>query len=532
MKIIGQLKAILGLDKTKFDRGLDDAGKKASAFGGAIKKIGAAIAGAFALSALKAFTENIIGLAAKTEGVKAAFERLNQPGMLSDLRTATRGTVTDLQLMQKAVQAKNFKIPLSQLATYFEFATKRALQTGESVDYLVDSIITGIGHKSVRVIDNLGISAVELQQEIQKTGDFGIAFGNIIKRESGDMGDVADTTASQIATIGTAWNNLKTQMGRWIISSGIGKLIEDTARMFEVWSDPDIPLFGLKSATKENVESYRYKKMLESTSMYSGGESEGGPLGSKPVAKQAKTIKDLRAELDLLKTSIDETLVSDQARRTEILLQIKDTEKLIEKLTTLDETIKRTEPTGKTRSPLIGALSGGIPSLPGLQGYGGQKADDMQIQANLIDEMNQSLMEQSAAVGILSQSFNVLFTSTEDGFKNMIESIITGLKRLVAELLARMAVLTILNAITGGGAGGGNVLKGALSSMGFIKMASGGTVPPGYPGDTYPALLSSGETVLTAHESRSLGRSINVKVTGDIQGRAIGLLGRRMEDEY
>lgn len=529
MKIIGQLKAILGLDKTKFDRGLDDAGKKASAFGGAIKKIGAAIAGAFALSALKAFTENIIGLAAKTEGVKAAFERLNQPGMLSDLRTATRGTVTDLQLMQKAVQAKNFKIPLSQLATYFEFATKRALQTGESVDYLVDSIITGIGRKSVLVMDNLGISAVELQQEVKKTGDFGIAAGNIIKRELGGMGDVADTTASQIAKIGAAWENLKTQMGGWLISSGIGKLIEDTARMFEVWSDPDIPLFGLKSATKENVESYRYKKMLESTSMYSGGESEGGPLAIK---KQAKTIKDLRAELDLLKTSIDETLVSDQARRTEILLQIKDTEKLIEKLTTLDETIKRTEPTGKTRSPLIGALSGGIPSLPGLQGYGGQKADDMQIQANLIDEMNQSLMEQSAAVGILSQSFDVLFTSTEDGFKNMIESIITGLKRLVAELLARMAVLTILNAITGGGAGGGNVLKGALSSMGFIKMASGGTVPPGYPGDTYPALLSSGETVLTAHESRSLGRSINVKVTGDIQGRAIGLLGRRMEDEY
>lgn len=529
MKIVGQLKAILGLDKTKFDRGLDDAGKKASAFGGAIKKIKAAIAGAFALGALKSFAENIVGLAAKTEGVKAAFDRLNQPNMLADLRAATRGTVTDLQLMQKAVQAKNFKIPLSQLATYFEFATKRALQTGESVDYLVDSIIAGIGRKSVLVMDNLGISAVELQQEVKKTGDFGIAAGNIIKRELGGMGDVADTTASQIAKIGAAWNNLKTQMGGWLISSGIGKLIEDTARMFEVWSDPDIPLFGLKSPTKRNVESYKYQKGLSSVSMYSGGESEGGPL---TVKKQAKTIKDLRAELDLLKTSIDETLVSDQARRTEILLQIKDTEKLIEKLTTLDETIKRTEPTGKTRSPLIGALSGGIPSLPGLQGYGGQKADDMQIQANLIDEMNQSLMEQSAAVGILSQSFDVLFTSTEDGFKNMIESIITGLKRLVAELLARMAVLTILNAITGGGAGGGNVLKGALSSMGFIKMASGGTVPPGYPGDTYPALLSSGETVLTAHESRSLGRSINVKVTGDIQGRAIGLLGRRMEDEY
>jgi len=83
--------------------------------------------------------------------------------------------------------------------------------------------------------------------------------------------------------------------------------------------------------------------------------------------------------------------------------------------------------------------------------------------------MNQSLMEQSAAVGILSQSFDVLFTSTEDGFKNMIESIITGLKRLVAELLARMAVLTILNAITGGGARGGIGLKGAPRQHGIHK---------------------------------------------------------------
>lgn len=103
------------------------------------------------------------------------------------------------------------------------------------MDYLVDSIITGIGARGVLVMDNLGISAVELQQEVKKTEDFGIAAGNIIKRELGGMGDVADTTASQIAKIGAAWENLKTQMGGWLISSGIGKLIEDTARMFEVW---------------------------------------------------------------------------------------------------------------------------------------------------------------------------------------------------------------------------------------------------------------------------------------------------------
>ena len=78
-------------------------------------------------------------------------------------------------MIKQAVRASNFKVPLNQLATFFEFATKRAAQTGESVDYLVNSIIDGIGRKSTLVMDNLGISATELQAEIKKVGDFGQA---------------------------------------------------------------------------------------------------------------------------------------------------------------------------------------------------------------------------------------------------------------------------------------------------------------------------------------------------------------------
>ena len=75
-------------------------------------------------------------------------------------------TVSDLQLMQTAVKAANFKLPLDQLAKYLKFAQQRAIETGESIDNLVESIVLGISRKSIPIIDNLGISAQQVQEEV------------------------------------------------------------------------------------------------------------------------------------------------------------------------------------------------------------------------------------------------------------------------------------------------------------------------------------------------------------------------------
>ncbi len=207
------LTAVLQMNNSKFKKGLTGSQKAMKGFSKQMTQIGGTIAAAFSIGAITSFTKEAVLLASKMEGVKTAFYALGKPGLLDNLRKATRNTVTDLQLMQKAVQAKNFKIPLDQLATYFEFATNRAIQTGESVDYLVESIITGIGRKSVLVMDNLGISAAELQEEVKKVGDFGKAAGNIIERSLREAGDVADTLATRIAQITTAWENFKTSVG-------------------------------------------------------------------------------------------------------------------------------------------------------------------------------------------------------------------------------------------------------------------------------------------------------------------------------
>ena len=94
--------------------------------------------------------------------MRLAFERLNQPGLLDRLKEATHGTVSEVELMKQAIKFENFKLPLEDLATYLAFAQQKAKDTGESVDYMVNSITTGLGRQSKQILDNLGISAAEL----------------------------------------------------------------------------------------------------------------------------------------------------------------------------------------------------------------------------------------------------------------------------------------------------------------------------------------------------------------------------------
>lgn len=198
---------------------------------GQFKKVGAAIGLAFGAQQLISFGQEAVKVAAQAEGISKAFERLNRPNLLAELRKATRGTVDDLTLMRQAVRAENFQVPLEKLGKFFDFATQRSIQTGESVDYLVSSIIDGIGRKSTLVLDNLGISASELQDEIKKVGDFGEAAGNIIERELAKAGDVADTTAIKLARITTAFDNMKVSVGAALIEfADFSLILNDIAR--------------------------------------------------------------------------------------------------------------------------------------------------------------------------------------------------------------------------------------------------------------------------------------------------------------
>lgn len=181
--------------------------------GMAAKTIGAL----FTFAQLKDAGVEMVDLAGRTQGVQEAFQKLNRPGLLDELKKATSGTVDELTLMKNAVKADKFKIPLDQLATYFKFATNTAAETGESVDYLVDSIITGLGRQSPLILDNLGISAKDLSDRFKETGDFGRAAGEIINETMQKSGEVTLTAAQTVMQWKTRIMEAKAEIGDRLI---------------------------------------------------------------------------------------------------------------------------------------------------------------------------------------------------------------------------------------------------------------------------------------------------------------------------
>ena len=155
-----------------------------------------------------------IELARQGEGVRLAFERLNQPGLLDNLKQATHGTVSEIELMKQAIKFENFKLPLEDLATYLQFAQQKAKDTGESIDFLVTSIVNGLGRQSKQILDNLGISASELTRRMNEGADMTKAVADIIREEMAKAGDYVETAADRAAVAAASATDKLEEMGR------------------------------------------------------------------------------------------------------------------------------------------------------------------------------------------------------------------------------------------------------------------------------------------------------------------------------
>ena len=173
----------------------------------------------------------------EAEGVKMAFDRLNQPGLLDSLREATHGTVNDLELMKQAVKFDNFNLSLEQMGTFLAFAQQQAKDTGQDVNYLVDSIVTGLGRKSLPILDNLGLSAEDIKNRMKETGDMTTAVAQIIEERMSAAGDYVETAADRAAQAQARLDNAMKELGDTMNSlSGAGA---------SLWSELEIGAINL-----------------------------------------------------------------------------------------------------------------------------------------------------------------------------------------------------------------------------------------------------------------------------------------------
>ena len=159
-----------------------------------------------------------IEMAESADGVVHAFRELDDnEGLLKNLRQATKGTVNDFELMKAVMKAKDFRIPLEDLGKYLSFAQLKAQQTGQSVDYMVDSIVTGLGRQSKMILDNLGISAAEIDEKVQETGDFAKAVASIVNTQLKDAGETYVSAADRALQRTTQLENAQRELGETLL---------------------------------------------------------------------------------------------------------------------------------------------------------------------------------------------------------------------------------------------------------------------------------------------------------------------------
>lgn len=222
----------------KTPKALNETGKATQSLTGQLGGLYTAVKLAFTAGIIKeavSTTLELAKLSGNVEGVKRAFERAfpDSEALLFRLRKATHNTVTEFDLMQRTLQATNLGVAVEQLPILFEFAAARAQQTGESVDYLVDSIVRGIGRKSILVLDNLGLSATRLKEQFngaslasQSVADVTKGVAEIAKVELQKMGGYAETSATQVDQLTASFTKLRIELSQSVSSSSFISFIK------------------------------------------------------------------------------------------------------------------------------------------------------------------------------------------------------------------------------------------------------------------------------------------------------------------
>jgi hypothetical protein len=490
-QIISRL--LLGLDTREFRNGIRNLDRDLQGFSKNIQNLGGFIGATFAVGVIQEFTMEAVKLGDQLAAAEQGFQRFGNAADLEKLKASTKGMVSEVKLLQQAIQAGNFGIPIQELADLFAFAQARARETGQEVDYLTNSIVTGIGRKSPLILDNLGISAIQLKErlggvsaEAATIGDVTKAVSAIAKEELAKMGTSTLNATEEVTQFATEWEDFKADFGRAIAPAVVTSLrwikkelkeIRDFA--IDVYNLPGLGLKGLADlttgllgttggATMSKAPNYAelYKQAFP--------QKEETPIQktTAAIADQGKAIKSTIQDLERYNDSVRELLAFNETAPDyleevnnelfagsdywftygERMADALDTTALEDFANTWTDTVEETIPGIVDVVTQYQNLNGVINAVAGTIG------------------------------NVLQQSFSAALTNGEDFFKVLLD----GLKKMALQLAATAGAALALSIILksmgiGAGVSLGNMFKVVGGQMGL----------PGLTGSTFNPLTGS-----------------------------------------
>jgi len=462
----------VGADLKQFRTAMGSIDHSLRKLSGGFGALGGAIGAAFVVDAVQQFVSESIDLAAKMEGVEAAFNRLNNRNLLDNLREATSGTVDDLKLMQTAVKAKNFRIPMDTLAKGLEFAQRRAQATGESVDYMVDSFVTGLGRESVKILDNLGISTIELQAKTKELGSMAAAVGAIMDEEFEKVGARVTTTSMKVDQQRASITNLKTEVGEKLLP------------VYSAFLDKTISGLDTVNFILDDQEK-GYKRLFTAVQSYFNITKFGLDLVTNPLKALLGLFGETEEEVKEMNAEFTNGLpkIEDWKNKVQQWVPLqkdlnKATDESTEATNELGEAIERTRNEAhfytetihrlKQAHSMLGKAQEAAfqPMMMTLQQYREfsnellrsqalEKGLDLtyDLEAATFDAVT-AFNELGSTIGnVLTASFNAALTSGESFFKVFADGLKAMLAQLAATIAAALVLSIVMAAVLGGGVG-------------------------------------------------------------------------------
>jgi len=447
-----RLKWMLYADAQKFNKGLNDAKKNLNSFEKGAKNIfsnfAASLGIAFSVGAAINFTKELAKLSGEVEGVATAFNKIATQADLQNLRNQVKGTVSDLQLMKMAVSANTLGLPVQELGNLFEFAAKMAQDTGQSVDYLVDSIVRGIGRKSALILDNLGISAIQLKEalggisvEAASVGQVTEAVSKIAADYLRENGGLLDTNATKIQRITAEWDNFKASLAT---SPEFTNTISDVLTEVEMYLTGYgnfLKDFFTKSnkELKKQLDRFRaYKDIQKWSGKYAGMYGEGESTQQKKTAqlidkttestKRSKTAyEQLTEQLSALKRE-QQAIAAQNKDITGITTQVTALQLQIDKI---DELIKKTTELSTWNQKYGGTYS----PASSITGQGASVTGSAGLDTKTLGDMSGMIAENTAEV----ESYFAQIQASGERVADMIRFAFEDMARGAAEAFGNLA---------------------------------------------------------------------------------------------
>ena len=542
-------------------------------------KLGGIIVGAFAVDRIIDFSKELANLSGEAEGVRSAFDQIASKSDLKNLRDSVRGTVSDLELMKRAVSAQNLGIPVKELGNLFEFATKRAQDTGQEVDYLVNSIVTGIGRKSPLILDNLGISAVMLKEKLRgvsletaSVGDITRAVGEIAQDSMTRTGEIIDTNSIKIQRQTADWENFKLAVAeKPEFKKFVGDELDELSDNFEVFFSSHLSGWekfkSLIDITGKNVEHFAAKsrkasadaEWLASWMGEFGNEQESTIKKTKENAEKTETLSDrmrtLNAQLEVAavnarNTQDVELFIQGQKDVAKIKKEIEELNGYLAAMQPRDTTSLNTIETKEVRS----VEGGGSIDTGELDNLGTFIDANTEKTARFIEQLKAAQeVATNEAFASLSDSF-AMAGSNIDGAAGSFLDFASNMTTLIPQMIAQITALTATQVASDSAAVAGSQAKTAASSSAAIakgaeqsqsvpfpfnlialaatvtaivsalsqasKYEFGGVVPGNsFSGDKMMIRVNSGEEVLRATDPRHINNFSGSKAAPASLGR-------------